>query len=80
MHDDRYSSVITRRELKQGTESPSWLSMLREAVRGGGRDATLAPNYTTIDSDDLTPFWRGLGQCVDEHGYWFIMELSHSGR
>lgn len=46
-------------------------------VHGRGR---ILPNYAMIDSDDKIPFWREVGQRVNEFGCKFILQLSHGGR
>ncbi|MBV9172184.1 MAG: NADH:flavin oxidoreductase [Chloroflexi bacterium] len=40
----------------------------------------IIPNYATIHSDEMIPFWRRLGEAVHAHDCKFIMQLSHSGR
>src|SRR5713226_689785 len=40
----------------------------------------IVPNYATIDRDECIPFWRELGQRVQEFDCKFILQLSHGGR
>ena len=40
----------------------------------------IAVNYGTIHRDEFIPFWRELGERVQEYDCRFIMQLSHAGR
>lgn len=50
-------------------------SFVPVAVRG-----RIMPNYATIHCDERIPFWRQVGEKVNEYGCKLIMQLSHSGR
>src|SRR5215470_1471543 len=40
----------------------------------------IMPNYATIHSDEMIPFWERLGKAVHASDCRFILQLSHSGR
>src|SRR6185295_12571456 len=44
---------------------------------GVDRRGFIVPGYAAIDRDETIPFWRELGERVNEHGCKYILQLAH---